>query len=57
MCKKLFYLVSLILVLSVTGKTSADLVVHWRLDEGSVLLLMTAPAMVMMVNSLAIHSG
>ena len=33
--RKVFFLVSIILLLSVTGKTSADLVVYWRLDEGS----------------------
>ena len=35
MCKKLFILVSLILVLSITCNSSADLVVRWSLDEGS----------------------
>ncbi|MHC4534637.1 MAG: LamG domain-containing protein [Planctomycetota bacterium] len=35
MCKKLLYLVSLILVLGIAGNISADLVVHWGLDEGS----------------------
>ena len=35
MSKKLIYLVSFILVLSVAGNASADLVAHWRFDEGS----------------------
>jgi len=35
MCKKLFYFVSLVLVLSMAGNSSADLVVRWGLDEGS----------------------
>jgi len=35
MCKKLIYLVSFILVLSVSGSVCADLVGHWKLDDGS----------------------
>ncbi|MFB0553817.1 MAG: LamG-like jellyroll fold domain-containing protein [Phycisphaerae bacterium] len=35
MCRKMIYLVSFILVLSVSGSVWADLVGHWRLDEGS----------------------
>ena len=35
MCKKLIYLISFVLVLSIPGNALADLVVHWRLDEGS----------------------
>jgi hypothetical protein len=35
MSKKLIYLVSFVLVLSVAGSASADLVAHWPLDEGS----------------------
>ena len=35
MCKKLVYLVSFILVLSVASSVCADLVGHWKLDEGS----------------------
>jgi hypothetical protein len=35
MCKKLIYLVSFVLVLNMAGNALADLVVHWRLDEGS----------------------
>jgi len=35
MCKKLTYLVSFILVLSVTSSIHADLVGHWTLDDGS----------------------
>ena len=35
MCKKLIYLVSLVLVLSMAGNASADLIAHWRFDEGS----------------------
>jgi len=35
MCKKLIYLVSFVLVLSIAGNASASLVMHWPLDEGS----------------------
>ena len=35
MYKKLIYLVSFVLVLSIAGNASADLVAHWKLDEGS----------------------
>ena len=35
MCRKLICLVSFVLVLSIAGNTSAELVAHWRLDEGS----------------------
>ncbi len=35
MCKRLIYLFSALLVLSTAGNASADLVAHWRLDEGS----------------------
>ncbi len=35
MSKKLIYLVSFVLLLSAAGNASADLLVHWRLDEGS----------------------
>ncbi|MCP4257413.1 MAG: LamG domain-containing protein [Planctomycetes bacterium] len=35
MFKKLFYFISLVLVLSMAGNSSADLVVRWGLDEGS----------------------
>jgi len=35
MYKKLNYLASLVLVLSFAGYASADLVLHWRFDEGS----------------------
>ena len=35
MCRTLIYLVSLISVLSVANTTSAELVAHWRFDEGS----------------------
>jgi hypothetical protein len=35
MSKKLIYFVSFVLVLSMAGNASADLVVHWRFDEGS----------------------
>ena len=35
MCKKLIYLTSFVLVLSMAGNTSADLVGHWGFDEGS----------------------
>ncbi len=34
-CGGLIYLVSFVLVLSVAGNASADLVAHWPLDEGS----------------------
>ena len=35
MYRKLMYLVSFALVMSVAGNASADLVAHWKLDEGS----------------------
>ncbi len=35
MCKKLIYLVSFILVLSVSSSVCADLVGHWKLDDSS----------------------
>jgi len=35
MSKKLIYFVSFVLVLSIVGYASADLVVHWGFDEGS----------------------
>ena len=35
MCKKSIYLVCFVLLLSLAGNALADLVVHWRLDEGS----------------------
>ena len=35
MCKKLTYLLTLVFVLGVAGHASAELVGHWRLDEGS----------------------
>ncbi|HUU20267.1 MAG TPA: LamG domain-containing protein [Sedimentisphaerales bacterium] len=35
MCRKLIYLLSFILVLSVTSSIHADLVGHWTLDDGS----------------------
>ncbi|MHC4594158.1 MAG: hypothetical protein ACYS19_04350 [Planctomycetota bacterium] len=35
MCKKLFYLTCLVLVLSVAGNVSAQLLVHYKLDETS----------------------
>jgi len=35
MCKKLIYLISFVLVLGLADSASADLLVHWKLDEGS----------------------
>ena len=35
MSKKLIYLVSIVLVLGLVSSASAELVAHWRLDEGS----------------------
>jgi len=35
MCKKLIYLISFVLVLSMAGNASAELILHWRFDEGS----------------------
>ena len=35
MCKKLIYLISFAVVLSVIGNASGDLVVQWTFDEGS----------------------
>ena len=35
MCKKLICLISFVFMLSLAGNASADLLVHWRFDEGS----------------------
>ncbi|MFQ6035228.1 MAG: LamG domain-containing protein, partial [Sedimentisphaerales bacterium] len=35
MCRKLIYLVSVVLVLNLASYASAELVAHWKLDEGS----------------------
>jgi len=35
MCRKLFYIISFILVLSLAVDAGADLVAHWSLDDGS----------------------
>ncbi len=35
MSRRLMFLISLAVVLGVAGATSADLVGHWRFDEGS----------------------
>ena len=35
MCKKLVFLISLVVMLSVAGNASADLVAHWSFDDGS----------------------
>ncbi len=35
MCRKLIYLVFSVLVLSIAGNTEAELVGHWKFDEGS----------------------
>ncbi|MEJ2704619.1 MAG: LamG domain-containing protein [Sedimentisphaerales bacterium] len=35
MCKRLVYLAAFVLVLSVTGRVSADLVGYWKFDEGA----------------------
>jgi len=35
MCKRLVYIISFILVLSLTGIAGAELVAHWSLDDGS----------------------
>ncbi|MHC4110655.1 MAG: LamG domain-containing protein, partial [Planctomycetota bacterium] len=35
MCKKMSFLVSFVLVLSLAGSASGDLVAHWKLDESS----------------------
>jgi hypothetical protein len=35
MCRKLIYLIFFVLMLSVTGNISAELVAYWTLDEGS----------------------
>ncbi|MFB0555433.1 MAG: LamG domain-containing protein, partial [Phycisphaerae bacterium] len=35
MCKKLIYLISFVLVLCIASNASADLLVHWTLEEGS----------------------
>jgi hypothetical protein len=35
MCKKLMYLISFVLVLNIAGNVSANLVAHWKFDDGS----------------------
>ena len=35
MCRKLIFLATFVLVLSIVGSASAELVAHWRFDEGS----------------------
>jgi hypothetical protein len=35
MCKNLVFLISFALLLSIAGNTSAELVAHWKFDEGS----------------------
>jgi len=35
MCRKVIYFVSFILVLNMAGNAKADLILHWRFDEGS----------------------
>ncbi len=35
MCRRLIYLIFFVFVINTTGSASADLVAHWRLDEGS----------------------
>jgi hypothetical protein len=35
MCRRMIYLISLVVVLSMAGGASADLVAHWSFDEGS----------------------
>jgi len=35
MCRRLIYLVSIVLVLSTAGSASAELVAYWKFDEGS----------------------
>jgi len=35
MCKKLVFVVSLVVLLSMAGSVSAKLILHWRFDEGS----------------------
>ena len=35
MCRRMIYLISLVVVLSMAGGASADLVAHWPFDEGS----------------------
>ncbi len=35
MCKKLIYLISYVLVMGLISDASAELVAHWKLDEGS----------------------
>jgi len=35
MCRTLFYLISFVLLLSMAGQTSVELILHQRLDEGS----------------------
>ena len=35
MCKKLIYLTTFVMVLGLVGSASADLVMHWKFDEGA----------------------
>ena len=35
MCRKSLYLISFVLVLSIAGNASSELVGHWKFDEGS----------------------
>jgi hypothetical protein len=35
MCRRLIYLISFVSVINITGNVSADLVAHWKFDEGS----------------------
>ncbi len=35
MCRKLFYAISIALVVSLAGSARAELVAHWRLEDGS----------------------
>ncbi len=35
MCRRLLYLFSLVVVLSLAGNASADLILHWKFDEGT----------------------
>jgi hypothetical protein len=35
MCRRLIYLISFVSVINITGSASADLVAHWKFDEGS----------------------
>ena len=57
MYRRMIYVVSLLAVLSMTGRVSADLVAHWPLDDGSGTVAADVPAMEAMAHSTEIRNG